>query len=425
MIDIEMLLKSNAAVDDYRLVTRHRTSYEAFFVHEQLETARATDTLTTEVTVYVKHDGKLGDSMFRLYESMDEQAASACIDAAVKRAGLVFNEPYELPSGGTECCDLPSNLTDWAPAALAARVADAMFAGCTDEKGSINATEIFLYNDTVHVKNSRGTDMTETKHSIMIEAIPTWNDGAESVELYETVKYMDFDADVITAELAQKMREVRDRQYAEKPATPMTCRVVLGPKETMHLLQDISDQLTYSNVYSHANLYKLGDDLQCGAAGDPLTITMAGAIPGVAESAAFDADGVRLGEKLLVDRGVVTGYHGSSRYAQYLGEREATGTMHCLKAAPGTLTAAELASASYLEIVSMSSMQVDLYNDYIGGEIRLAYWHDRGEVRPVTGISMTAGVKDILKTLRLSDQVKTQGAGQVPAYLMMQDVKVL
>ena len=48
----------------------------------------------------------------------------------------------------------------------------------------MNALEIFINKYTVTVKNSRGIDKREVKYGVMIEAIPTWNEG-ESVELYE------------------------------------------------------------------------------------------------------------------------------------------------------------------------------------------------------------------------------------------------
>lgn len=66
--------------------------------------------------------------------------------------------------------------------------------------------------------NSKGVDVTEVKYDAMIEAIPTWNENGESVELYEAYRFTEFDADEITAETDEKMREVRDRKHAVKPA---------------------------------------------------------------------------------------------------------------------------------------------------------------------------------------------------------------
>ena len=50
----------------------------------------------------------------------------------------------------------------------------------------------------------------------------------------------------------------------------------------------------------------------------------------------------------------------------------------------------------------MSGLQVDFYTDYIGGEIRLAYYHDGDRIIPVTGISISGQLKDVLNRIRFS-----------------------
>ena len=70
----------------------------------------------------------------------------------------------------------------------------------------------------------------------------------------------------------------------------------------------------------------------------------------------------------------------------------------------GSLDAGDLEAAPYLQVVSMSGLQVDFYNDYIGGEVRLAYYHDGENCRPVTGISISGKLSQVLNTLRLSSE---------------------
>ena len=62
MNNIIGFLKENNEASGYRVVSLKKETYELFFVHRKLETVRATDTTTTNVTVYVNHDGKTGDS---------------------------------------------------------------------------------------------------------------------------------------------------------------------------------------------------------------------------------------------------------------------------------------------------------------------------------------------------------------------------
>ena len=76
-------------------------------------------------------------------------------------------------------------MNEYEPRELAAKIADAVFAADWIENGSINATEIFLYRETFSIQNSRGINKTQVKYHALIEAIPTYTEGDESVELYE------------------------------------------------------------------------------------------------------------------------------------------------------------------------------------------------------------------------------------------------
>ena len=424
MTDLKRLLETVPGVDGWRVNETATTSYELFFVHRKLETVRATDTTDTQVTVYVDHDGKKGDSAFNLSAAMTEADISRKIQTAVRRAKLVYNEPFDLPEGGQMDVDMPSNLWEEAPETLGRRIADAVFAADTVPGGSINACEIFLYRDTIRVRNSRGVDKTLRRARVMIEAIPTFTDEKQSVELYEDYRFTEFDPEKVTAEIAARMAEVRDRVRAQKPQTPMEIDVLLRPKEIDELLWELADDLNYAAVYAHANLHKEGDDLQEGG-GDKLTVTLKAQVPGSEASAWFDTDGGDLHDTRVIDRGVVKAFFGGSRYGQYLNIEQPTGNLPCLQAEAGTLTEAEIKSAPYLECASLSGLQVDLYNDYIGGEIRLAYYFDGEKTVPVSGITMSGSLNQALSALRLSQETTVDGAYEGPKFLMLRKMTVL
>ena len=419
------LLKQNSQLSGWRVNETATKSYELFFVHKNLETVRATDTVTTSVTVYVDHDGKKGESSFELSAAMGETEAQKKIDAAVQRARLVFNEPYELPDGGELNKDLPSNMWDAEPQTLGRQIADAVFAADTVPDGSINACEIFLYKDTVRVRNSRGIDKTQRIGRVMIEAIPTFTEGTESVELYEDYRFTEFDPTKVTAEIARRMAEVRDRFQAKKPETPMKISVLLRPAEILEMLWTLVDDLNYAAVYSHGNLHKTGDNIQENSTGDKLTVTLKAQMPGSEKSSWFDTDGASFQDTRVIENGIVTSYFGSSRFGQYLNIRQPTGNLPCVKAETGTMAKTDMKAEPYLECASLSGIQVDLFNDYIGGEIRLAYCFDGEKTTPVTGISMSGKLSDVLKTMRLSREAVIEGAYEGPALLLMPQMKVL
>ena len=127
----------------------------------------------------------------------------------------------------------------------------------------------------------------------------------------------------------------------------------------------------------------------------------------------------------MIRGGIVASSFGAGRFGQYLGVEKPSGALPCVKLESGTLTERELAAEPCLECASMSGLQLDLYNDYIGGEIRLAYLCEGEKKTPVTGISMSARLSEVLKSLRLSEKTTVTGAYEGPEKLMMKNVAIL
>ena len=53
----------------------------------------------------------------------------------------------------------------------------------------------------------------------------------------------------------------------------------------------------------------------------------------------------------------------------------------------------------------MSGLQVDFYSDYIGGEVRLAYYWDGKKSIPLTGISLSGKLSEVLAEIRLASDI--------------------
>jgi PmbA protein len=256
----------------------------------------------------------------------------------------------------------------------------------------------------------------------MIEAIPTWTENGESVELYEAYHFTDFNAEEITAEIDERMREVRDRQVAIKPA-PCTANVVLPAREVSNLIGEIVDSLHFATVYSRANVFSKGDSIQKDRTGDVINVTMCHEIEGSRFSAIFDGDGVTLKDKKVIENGEVKAYYGGHRFGSYLGE-DITGELRCVNLEKGTLTEEDIAKEPYFECVSLSGLQLDLYNDYIGGEVRLAYYNDGTTVTPVTGISITGKLSEVLSSIRLAKETAVHDRYIGPKKAILSGMKV-
>lgn len=417
------ILKNTSGISDWKVNTVRTESTELFFVHKNLETVRSTDTTDIKVTVYVAHDGKLGEATFSVYSSYDENTIAEEVEKAKKKASIIGNQAYSLPENEVGEYVSASNFANYKPHELASLISKACFEADSVEGGSINALEIFVYKDIVSVTNSRGIDKTQTKYRAMVEAIPTFN-GDESVELYEQYNFTEFEHNLVVEEIAKKMREVKDRYEAKAPENKLYCPVVLDAPELEQLMGNFVGNLNFSTVYQHSNAFGLGDDIQKEAKGDRFTITMCGAVKGSVRSSAFDGDGITLVDRKIIENGRAVALYGGTRFAQYLNEA-ATGNLGCLSVECGTLTDEQKTSAPYFRCASMSGLQVDIYNDYIGGEVRLGYYFDGEKEIPVTGISISGKLSVAIANMRLSNEAITCESYNGPKCAIFEGIEIV
>ena len=423
MREIINALRADPQVSDYKINVHQKQSTELFYVKGRLETVRRTDTCDKEVTVYVRHGEYLGDARFFVYPSTTPQQLTELVAGAVAKALLIDNAVYTLPETATGSYRVESNFEVYEPAVLAHRIAQAVFAANTVENASLNAVEIFVNRHTEQVCNSRGLDKTQVRYDAMVEAIPTYNGESSSVELYEQYNFSRFDEQALTARIAARMAEVQARYEAKAPEVPLAGRVVLCAQELSQLFWSIAEDADYATVYSRSGLFQKGDTIQKNLTGDAIGITAAGEAPGSPRNAKFDADGLALGSIRVVEEGRVVNYFGSNRYGQYLGEQP-TGVLGCLCVDAGTADEETFAAAPYLEVLSMSGLQVDFYSDYIGGEVRLALWHENGSAVPVTGISIAGKLSEVLGGIRLSCNTVTEGSYHGPETAILENMQI-
>jgi len=407
MMNLEKLILENKEVTGYRIIKVKEDSFQLFFVHKSLETIRNNDTERVNVKIYVAHDGFVGESEFRVYKSYTDNEIKDKISQAVTKAKLINNEYFELPKKEVKSYSSDSNFENYTLEDLAKLTSEAVYKADSYKGGSINALEIFITRNLKTVINSNGLNKSEVNYDAMIEAIPTWNGEKESVELYEQYHFNEFNPEKITNEIDDKMKSVKARYEAIKPEAIKNANVILRAEEIRSLCSMIGYDLNYSAVYQKSNKNQIGTNLQENALGDLLNISFVGRIKGSVDSAYFDNDGTTLKDTVLVEDGIVKSYFGSMKEAQYL-KQTPTGALHNIILKKGTKSTLELKKEPYLEVVSMSGIQIDLFSDYIGGEIRLGYYFDGKKITPVTGISISASLKEVLNHMYLSLEEEQQ-----------------
>ncbi|MBR7178687.1 MAG: hypothetical protein IKD27_04110 [Oscillospiraceae bacterium] len=416
-------LKSHKGVSAYKLNITRRESYELFFVKGSLETVRNTDNTDKEVTVYVDHGDFRGHAQFFVYPSTTEEDLVRLVDEAVEKAKLIDNPRYELVAGETGEFAVPTNFDTYDASELAAIMANTVFDANTLDVTSLNAVEIFINRITETVVNSRGLHKKQTRWTAMVEAIPTATENGESVELYEQYNFNTLDLDTLRTEIADKLAQAKARHDAKPMEITGNPKVVLNSQELMELFWNFADDLDYATVYSHGNVYNKGDAIQSDPEGDLIGLTVTASLPGAAGSRCFDRDGMTLFQQRIIDGGKAVAYHGTNRFGQYLGEVP-TGAFPCLRLDAGSVEHAEFSEGPYLEIVSMSGIQTDFYADYVGGEIRLAYWHDGEKIIPVTGVSVSGKLSEVLNRIRFSREYTLCGSYFGPKKAIVLDFNI-
>lgn len=414
----------DSKASDFSILAADTNSYELFFVHGKLETVRKSTHAAAQVGVFVDHDGKRGNANFGIGENADREEIIRKTEEAVKRAQMIYDAPYTLPSDGQNInAVIPSNIADKDEKQIGAEVANAVFAACTKKDCDINALEIFVTEKTSTVLNSKGLNKKQTKYTISVEAIPTCNGRQESVELFETYTFGELDTDAIMREIAARTEDVSARSDAVKPDKQIDCPVILNAYELQTLFEEIVGDANFAREYLHTNLHSVGDKWQTAPNGDKLNVTMRGVIKGSPDSALFDGDGTTLKDVKIIENGKIIAGYGGNRFAQYLG-KEPTGALGCMDVECGNTPVSELLSSPYLECVYLSGLQVDLYNDYIGGEIRLAYYFDGKTRIPVTGIAMSGKLSEVLNNLTLSRERTVLGAYSGPEKIKLSGFKI-
>ena len=417
------MLKADSRISDHKINIHQKNSCELFFVKGKLETVRRTNVRDIQVTVYVDHEGFRGESQLLIYPYTTEDDLRDLIDEAVAKALLINNKHYTLPENETGDFRLESNFSTFKASDLAAEITKAVFEADTVENASLNSVEIFVNEHLDIIRNSCGIEKTQRRFDAMVETIPTYNGETQSVELYHQYNFSSFDRNTVVAEVQDILLAAKARYEAIKPDFAISCPVILNKHELAEMFDVIADDLNYAAVYARSNLFKKGDPIQTAPTGDTIGITMAGAMEGNVSSRKFDADGLTLRDIRIVEEGKVLNYYGGNRSGQYL-EENPTGALQCLCVDPGSVSAEAFRKGPYLEVISMSGLQGDFYNDYIGGEVRLAYYHNGEKIIPVTGISISGRASEVLNSLRLSSEIAVADSYTGPKKALINCMKI-
>jgi predicted Zn-dependent protease len=423
MIDFLTILKNNKEISDFKVEISKNTSKECYLIKGMIETIRENNLNSYFITIYKDIDNFRGESRFEIKEDITEQEFSELIAKNIYRASLIKNEYYPLPSDNL-VSKLSSNIDNMTLNEALNKVLNIINKVKYEEYESFNALEIFIHKNKLHIINSKGLDKGEIKSYGFIEAIPTYTKDNLSVELYESFSFENINEKEILEELSDSLLNVKYRFNAKNDLNIKKCNVILRVPEIKEMLQNIIQELNLAKLYTQSSYYKIGDKVASNPLYDKLNIKLLKMVNGSSSNHSFDSDGGRLLDISLVENNEIKNFYGSSRFAYYT-KKEATGNLLNISLETSKNDFNLYKKDAYIDLVSLSGLQIDLYNDYIGGEVRLGYLNKDGKKIPYTSFSVSAKLSDALNNLILSNEEVIKEGYKGPKEILLKDFEIL
>ncbi|MDR2940374.1 MAG: TldD/PmbA family protein, partial [Clostridiales bacterium] len=389
---------------DYKLTEVKKERLENYFVKKQREIDRLVKTTHYYLTVYTtfEEDGEKyrGSAAIEIYPSTG--GLESPIDEAIFAAGYVKNKYYPLvncnlaPHGGVD-----TDLGGMGQADAMKSLQAALYSQDNKQNGFINYSEFFVSKLNYRVINSKGLDISFTKHKAFIESAATWKENNKEVEFYESYNLNECNTGLISQRVGKLFEYAAQKTAAINMPKISGIDVVLSGECIKRFFEYFYTNSNASSVYNGQSVFKVGGDVQGSSYNDKISMSLAPFLKGSTESAQYDSDGFALDNQEVIKEGVLLKYWGDIRYSYYLGIAP-TGSIGNYIISGGTYSNGDLRSGEFLEIVSFSDFHMNSVTGDFGAEARLGFYCKGGEKTAVTGGSISGNIKNVLGEIKMS-----------------------
>ncbi len=408
-------------VEQYIVTEKHTDSLECFYVKKNLDLTRRADTAVTTVRVFrpFEQDRQrmLGDSEATVRPGMSEAEVRRAVERAWYAAGSVANPWYPLPAGikepprpdggGFAGKSLDESMKQMTQALFAADRAGDVF---------LNSAEVFMRRTRTHIVTSAGADVAWEKADVWGEYVCQCPAPVD-VETYHQFNYRDPDTASLTADAAHALEMTKARARASAAPVTGTYALVLDREQMRVLLGYYVDRAGAGMIYQKYSPFRLGENVQGEAiSGDKLTVSLAATEP-------YTDFGAPMADRPLLEAGVLRTIHGGPRFAHYLGV-EPTGQYRAIRVDAGAAPLETLTAQPCLHAVSFSDFQMDPLSGHFGGELRLGFLHENGQVIPVTGGSVNGSILDCQGNMTFSAERYRSASYDGPLAVRLEGVSV-
>lgn len=418
---LEILRQSEA--DDYKILSVRTVSNEFFFVRHKLDMNRKKEVEHIHLTVFKKIDNGsfLGSSSCEIHPGMSREEIETAIKNLCVSASYVKNPIYSL--NGADHREVEQK--EKADAKKAVKEIIKAVKSCSEsENETINSYEIFVNEKEVRILNSQGVDVSYSSLDSMCEIVVNAKNDDHEVELYRNYVFGQCDADYLKSEIEKTLQIGKDRLKAENTPNLKKGTVLLSGENVCTLMRYYIARCNTQNLYSRISDFELNEPIaKEEVKGDKITLTGCAALKNSGSNAAYDTDGHKITDRVLIHDNICCNFWGNQQFSQYVGKSEAC-IFSNFKVNGGSRSVEELKKQPHLEAVEFSDFQTDPSSGDFAGEIRLAYYYDGKKTVCVTGGSISGNIQDVQKNFLLSKELKQHNNMIVPDTVCMFDVNI-
>ncbi len=421
MLDRILSALGKCGIEDYHIVVEDEQSAELFFIKKELDMQRLKKVQTADVSVY--HVFEEGDNRFRgvasvqVQDSLTQPEMEKLFADAYYAAGFVKNKYYDLYEGTkVGMVQAKDPFGEKTLNEMVQGFAQALFAEDVYKEVFINSAEIFASRLTVHIRNSRGVDVSYNRSRVQGEFVVQCTSG-QDVETYQDFSYNGWNLDAIREKARNTIELTRARARATTAPAAGEYRLILSGGYVNEFMSYYVNRASSFAIYQKYSTFSVGCDVQGGEVSkDRVNMTMKSNVP-------FSDEGIPMKNRELVKDGKLMMIHGGNRFARYLGIAP-TGNFDGYKVEAGNVSIEQMKEQPYLEVVNFSDFQMDWFTGHFGGEIRLAFLYDGKTVTPVTGGSVNGNIFEAQKSLVFSKEMQVEKDFEGPKAVAMDGVSV-
>ena len=421
MLDRILSALGKCGIEDYHIVVKDEQSAELFFIKKELDMQRLKKVQTADVSVY--HVFEEGDNRFRgvasvqVQDSLTQPEMEKLFADAYYAAGFVKNKYYDLYEGTkVGMVQAKDPFGEKTLNEMVQGFAQALFAEDVYKEVFINSAEIFASRLTVHIRNSRGVDVSYNRSRVQGEFVVQCTSG-QDVETYQDFSYNGWNLDAIREKARNTIELTRARARATTAPAAGEYRLILSGGYVNEFMSYYVNRASSFAIYQKYSTFSVGCDVQGGEVSkDRVNMTMKSNVP-------FSDEGIPMKNRELVKDGKLMMIHGGNRFAQYLGIAP-TGNFDGYKVEAGNVSIEQMKEQPYLEVVNFSDFQMDWFTGHFGGEIRLAFLYDGRTVTPVTGGSVNGNMVEAQKSRVFSKEMQVEKDFEGPKAVAMDGVSV-